>query len=282
MGILSVRTIQDRVLFRFPKQRELQFAAASILQEFVNTYDMRMRANTPVSPGASPKILFKLSYDVDISDEDWSFFQMIGLSLSHQRVAMDQRPDAVIDLSEERLVHFEGTAKHATQAMGVLSGVGCLPLPKIATIKPKSKGEPRWGWQAVQFISPRIDDEHSNLEPVANTDLLTAVDEGWTGFIMDRGWPSYLMASRGMPVIELIQPNEDRYWLSKWTNRAWRPVDLGCGRVEQHIQQAQKDLEEMIQCIAAAQDNAKHTTLMGASTSTVANAGNSLPKPLSK
>src|SRR5678816_2970785 len=95
--------IVDQVLFIMPKSREYQFPAIGVVQDFVNTYQQKMMAQ---NPAGNPLLRYQLKYDVDISGDDWDFFQQIGLQLIQPREELTE-PDMVCllytsDAADER------------------------------------------------------------------------------------------------------------------------------------------------------------------------------------
>jgi hypothetical protein len=237
-------TIIDKVLFLFPKDRELQFAAAAILQNYVNGFGEKMRVNNPV-PNHKAAPVFELSYDVSIDPKDWQLLKSIGLKIKQEPVPMDSHPDAVIDLREERLEMFKDSTKHVCQIMGIMCGILCPPLPEIRMVKPRSDVM-EWG-----VLNPFLPVPASHID--ANV-LLDVENDQLTGVIGNAGWETYLSASRGLPTIEVMPEGRARMWLSKWTNMAYRVVEPWAGDLTDQIMQAKQDLEEMVkQCSIQAQ-----------------------------
>ncbi len=197
--------IIDEVLFRMPKDRELQFPAMAVLQSFVNEYDIKMMAND-VSRG---KAEYQLRYDVEIAEEDWKFFQDIGLELKKTRSKIAW-PDAVMDFTEERINSYASFGKHVSQVCGLMCGVSCPPLPIIKKIAVKE--DQPWlvvGGIAIEYLS--------GLNHRPDTGLL--LDGTYCGCIGWADWRTYYAASMGWPVIELLPVGRPRTWLSKWANQ---------------------------------------------------------------
>ena len=62
-------------------------------------------------------------------------------------------------------------------------------------------------------------------------------DQKYTGFIGRASWESYLVASMGMPIIEIVPEGRPRAWLSKFLNGGYRVIEHGVD-VDWAIQEA--------------------------------------------
>lgn len=229
--------IIDRVLFRMPLDRELQFPAMGCLQQYVNGFDHKAKTAIPQTQvGAKPE--FRLVYEVEMLEEHWAIFLRAGLDLKRQPERLDALPDAVIDLRDERILAFRDSGKHASQACWILAGCATPAFPTIRRFDPPQGGP--WGilgdldcgdvWPCVRICAD---------------DLLNATMPRWMGIIARAGWETYLAASMALPVIEIVPAKRPRHWLSKFTNIAYRAVDEGSEDILGQIREAARSLERM-------------------------------------
>ena len=224
--------IDDKVLFRLPKDRELQFPAMAVAQQYINTYDVRMAAND-VSRGA---VKYQLHYDLDMSSEDRAFWKQVKLKLTKYPEPISE-PDMIADMREERLVQFDATGKHACQIFGVMCGIENKPKAIVREVKPKVD-EARWC--EIGFES------EFGYTPIDGKDLLTLPDYYWTGVVAHASWETYLVACMGLPVVEILPRNRSRSWLSKFFHNEYRMVELAAGNVEQQVRLAIASIESSI------------------------------------
>lgn len=237
--------ITDRVLFKMPRDRELLFPATAILQSFVNGFQDKMQANHPLPDTPTE---YRLEFQVDIEAGEWEFFRRAGFLLNQWPETLDEEPDMIIDLTEERLAKFASLGKHVTQVYGIMSGIGCPPLPILRQLK-RTKEPGKW----------------LNLDCARGEVLFDRLDGQLTGVIGYAGWETYLAASMGccwnhekaktfcdcLPVIEIIPKDRPVNWLSKFFNGHYRVCEEGKGNVEKQIQQAIESIEELnAKCIA--------------------------------
>ena len=203
----------DCMLFIMPRDRELQFPAMAILQAFVNCYSRKM-----ADPFTNPaKIPFELQWDVDMPDEDWQVFQRLGIELETQRTRRMGVYDCLIDLSDSRLQQERWPDRHVCQAMGFLSGVEALPLPKIKRILPKVLDGYRWcvtSPDMLPYVAP--------LDVIQEEDLLRAEQHSITGVIGIASPLTYLAVSMGLAVVEILPDGRKRNWMSKFTSAGYR------------------------------------------------------------
>lgn len=227
--------VDDAVLFILPKDEELFFAAASVLQKWVNGYDMRMEAND-VSGGHTK---YKLLYGIDCDRYQWDVLIACGFELAQPPVTVT-RPNMVIDMSDERVLALRDSKLHACQICGVLAGEEAKPLPKLKQLEVNKSGE----W---------LDLRDNFLASVVVLDIVRGVYPKLPlGVVARASAASYLAASVGLPLIEVYPRDRPVEWLSKWQHKYYRMVIDG-ENVEQEIKQAKVSLMEHLLCSAQVQ-----------------------------
>jgi hypothetical protein len=241
-----VRESIDRVVFFMPRNRELQFAAMTVLQEFVSDFDHKMDMND----SGRTKSKFLLKYDVWMHDTDWRFFLDLGLQFKQEReqVGLDEA-DMIVDMSDERLAQLVDTGKHAVQVCGLMCGTSCPPIPKLRQVL-LSLGVPyRWGWVGEKGLEDAISANGtaggSRVEALEDVDLMGVQDGQWFGVVGRAGWQTYLACAYGLPVVEIIPQGRPAKWLSKWSHPLYRAVDEVAGDLEFQVEQAKRNLEEV-------------------------------------
>ena len=214
----------EDVLFIMPRDKEMQFCAMSALQRYVNDYEVKMQANcvTPTLPK------FQMRYKVDMPVEDWQLFQRLGIDLKQQPEEIGF-PDAVIELSDEKLLSLYNSEKHCSQGCSAIAGVETPPLPKVVAVTGEMKGEWLWKFADVRLSLP-VDLMHRPVQLCGDSfeDVLWRVKEGppWDGIIIGyQSWQTYAAAAMGLPVVEILQKNRSVNWLSKWKNQLYRIVE---------------------------------------------------------
>lgn len=236
--------IRDRVQFRFPKDRELLFPAASVFQRFVNDYNERMAA---ADAGQGHK--YMLHYGVE--SEDWELLLRMGLQLKQPREILNGW-DMLVDFSEQRLAMFQHSGKHVCQAYCVMAGVGDVPaIPQIRTVRP-NRQQDRWGFVGSENAEVtggpyEVSNTWPVLQRISPEQLLDLNDEVLTGVIGNAGWETYLAASYGLPVIEVLPDDRPVTWLSKWINRYYRVVSGTAMPIGAQIRAAMENLKEALQ-----------------------------------
>lgn len=205
--------IHEDVLFLMPKVREYQFPAMSALQAYVNFFQTKMTNNNYIV-GATP--VFSLRYWCDMSDEDWQFFQSLGIDLKQDREPI-QSPDAVVDLSLQRLLAFDvpGGNKHCAQICSAIAGVEAPPFPKVLPRKPDP-------------LMTRIFTVHPDFvdfELLSREEFMDLPDGVIGALVSYRGWETYMAAAQGLPVVEVLPNGCNSAWLSKWSNPFYRAVE---------------------------------------------------------
>src|SRR5581483_11334346 len=202
-------TILERALFKLPKDPEYLFAAVSVMQEFVNTYESRM--SNPLNDTSRGTAIWKLEYTFRTdADVPMQALYDAGLKLDLRPVKeLTSTPDMVFDMSDERIDQFRSLGKHVAQACGILCGVLTSPLPKVRIVRPARSGT--WLYAYDEADVARI---------------LELKDNEVVG-VIGSGWPVYLAASMGLPVVEVVPFERPRSWLSKWANGGYRMVVSG-------------------------------------------------------
>jgi hypothetical protein len=229
--------IIDHVKFLMPKDRELQFPAMALVQQFVNGYNEKMIAN---DYGQGNK--FQLRYDLDIDLEDWKFFERVQLKLDQPREVFTSEADLVCDFREDRLMQFRNSGKHAAQAYGVLCGVEVKPVPMIRQVLPPRTGT--WGILPGMLYDAYIRD--STLIPVEGEQLVSVRDGVLLGVIGYAGWETYLAASLGLAVVEILPEGRPVTWLSKFFNTGYRPIRTEDGDIDRQIAAAVRSIQETV------------------------------------
>lgn len=212
----------DRVLFKLPESRELQFPAMGAVQEFVNTFQARAK-NSDVSRGKFTA--YKLEYGLHGWAEDISFFRSIGIKLDVQPVEIVEgsRWDMVVDMSDHRINAFKDSGKHASAVCNLFAGIECPSLVKITAVAPRIDS-PKYlvlGKAARSLLEAAT----PKFVPGSGEELIGAKDKEWTGIIGCAGWETYLAAAMGLACIELLPGSRPMSWLSKWLNPMYRVVD---------------------------------------------------------
>lgn len=205
--------IHEDVLFIMPSEREYQFPAMSALQAYVNCFQTKMSNNNYVV-GVTP--VFSLRYWCDMSDEDWLFFQFLGIDLKQDREQIGY-PDAVVDLSLQRLLAFDvpGGNKHCAQICSAIAGVEAPPFPKVRPRKPDAL------MQRIVTVHPEI----SGPELISQEEFMRLPDGVIGAVVGYRSWITYMAAAQGLPVVEVLPYGCNPAWLSKWSNPFYRAVE---------------------------------------------------------
>jgi hypothetical protein len=213
-------TQTEDILFVLPRDRELQFPAMAALQSYVNSYAVKMRANTVTKEVPD----YKLRYATTLSDDDWQFFLRLGIELNQQPEEIGF-PASVIELSDAKLLSFFGTEKHAAQICGAISGVECLPYPKVktGTMKLDDRGHlyPVWvgGKPAGADGGEMGDEQFLNIFREAPVTCEGSVLVGM------QSWRTYAVAAAGLAVVEILPRDRPVNWLSKWKNPLYRLIE---------------------------------------------------------
>lgn len=211
------RKVIDRVVYVMPKDRELQFPAMAIVQTYVNTYDQKIQSND-LSRGSA---VYELMYDLVMPEEDWKFFLDAGTTLAKPRTR-GLRADLYADMSDEKLLQFLHTGRHAAQACRIISGVEALPYPHVRQVQFRYTDKK---WALLGDLRNSLLNVDYPLVPIAPQDLLQVQSDEFTGVVGFAGWGTYLAVSMGLPVVEIVADDRPRNWLSKWANKGYRVVD---------------------------------------------------------
>lgn len=206
--------VVDRVLFRMPLDRELQFPAMAVVQAFVRGFNDKMRVSD-VSRGVAT---YDLAWDVSMPEEDFRFFLDAGAKFGNVRTR-HLVPDMIVDLTDERLEQYKDSGKHACQVCGIMSGVACMPVPSLRQVMPRLKNKV-WGVVGAKAINTDYP-----LVPLTIEHLLEAEAESYTGVVGYAGVETYLAAAMGIAVVEVLPPGRPRNWLTKWQNKGYRLID---------------------------------------------------------
>lgn len=196
----------ERVKFILPKNKEYQFPAISVVQEFLATWDKKMKDND-VSGGVAT---YKLECCIAMPADDVAFFKKAGLVLAHQDdlVGNMPRPDMLCDFSDERIERYRDSNKHVGQICQMLcGGHNASFMPKLRTVMPKLAGA--WAREA------------------SAESLLSLQDNEITGIIGVAGTATALAACMGLGVVEIIPYDRPLTWLSKFGSRYYRVIREG-------------------------------------------------------
>lgn len=199
-------TIIERARFILPTDKELMFPAVSALQAYVNGYQSKMK--NPLMDTSRGTANWELQYEVWCDKKMWDVFLRAGLELDIKPgIEENAEIDMVCDMSNERILAFQGLNKHAAQACGVICGVEALSTPQMRKVKPALSGE--WvHWDTEEHV-----------------DLLLAAKDNEIPGIWGDGWVIYLAACMGHNVIELAPPDRPRNWLTKFFQFNYRVVE---------------------------------------------------------
>lgn len=227
--------IPDNVLFNMPKDRELQWAAMTIVQKWVNNYEIRMEKND----ASSGRAQYVLRYELGMPNEDFQIFRRAGLELRQQPGMLTGHPDMVIDLSDERLNRWKDSGKHVNQVCGYMCGEEAIAVPLIRRVHPGLGG--RWG-----VLAPR-DSISLYGEVITEEDLFKAVDGEWEGIIGYADWRMYLASAMMLPTIEICPNGRNKRWLSKFCNLGYRMIQAEQGNdIGSRIESAQQSIRAML------------------------------------
>lgn len=240
--------VTDRVQFRMPKDREYQFPAMAVLQAYVNGFENKMRQNDVAGVKCAkcdtkrthqekcmkcgetksvPMATYKIVYSHDMDSEHWGMFLRAGYVITTASTELDGI-DMMVDMSDNKINAHKSSGKHVSQICGMLAGTGATPLPGITRRVPRC-GD--WQWATIDpFVV-------TGLPKLTGDEIISMEDQKYTGFIGRASWESYLVASMGMPIIEIVPEGRPRAWLSKFLNGGYRVIEHGVD-VDWAIQEA--------------------------------------------
>lgn len=214
----------EDILFLMPRDKEMQFPAMAALQMYVNYYQFKMQCNCVLPE--PPEYQFR--YKVEMDAEDWAFFQGLGIELKQDPVAEIGFPAQVIELTDDRLLHFQNSEKHCAQICAAVTGVEAPPFPKV--VKPVGVTE-FCGWILTDGC---LMWDAAVLHRPDWVLSLFAIDE-WVGgsivlpdmpiMIGMQGRETYAACTLGLPVIEILPKRRSANWLSKWKHPLYRLVE---------------------------------------------------------
>lgn len=259
----------EDILFIMPQDRELQFPAMGALQMYVNSYELKMQANCVVSP--MPEHRFR--YAAIMPDEDWLAFLKLGIELKQQPEAIGF-PDSVIELSDEKILSFYNSEKHAAQACAAIAGVECPPYPQVKT--PALGVASHWLMCLDDFHLTDVPDawgvsmvtEDAVLELAEGAGITTDV------YIGRQSWRTYAVAAMGLPVIEILPRNRSVNWLSKFKNPLYRVIE------EDHLNRlpgALSNIEQVLRYIREKQCSSQAPAVKDDETLTAVTASIAIP-----
>lgn len=250
--------VPDHVRFLMPSSRELQWAAMSIAQKWLNNYDTRMEAQDT----SGGRALFDLHYEFTMPDEDFRIFEAVGLSLAKQPEKVFGPVDMIIDFREERIERLNDGLRHATQACGVMCGEDAKAVPKVRLVNPGVNAP----WVTThEGLAVALGARYVEAEA-----FYTVQNGDFRGMVGYAGWETYMAASMYLPVVEIVPATRSRNWLSKFCNLGYRPVRAGEKEIEE-TQRAMRSVEAML-CSLAQAETASRLTKMEASMSTAGTA----------
>ena len=247
--------VTDRVRFIMPKDREYQFPAMSILQAYVNGFAQKMKQHdvagvqcvkcalkrTTVEKclrcGETKTVsiaTYKIAYSHDMDQDHWQMFLNAGLVLSIAPTKLTNI-DVLIDMSDEKIDYFKHSGKHVSQVCGIMAGTGATPLPGITRRVPRL-GD--WCWATIVPLTM------DGLDMLTGEKIIAMEDQKYTGFIGHASWETYLVASMGLPVLEIVPVGRHRAWLSKWLNGGYRSLS-GISQVPEARESVEVELTKM-------------------------------------
>jgi hypothetical protein len=232
----------DRALFILPDDRELQFPAIAAMQTWINGYYDRIILGTPLG-NISKDYFFIPEYAMRVKDRlVWNALVHCGLELITNPVdQLTGEPGIVVDMSDARLLSVYSDGRHCQQACEIMCGVHVPVFPIVKRRLPET-----YTWGVLPGVDVKMPDTiHS--EPVLTEDLIYEVPK-LCGVIGPASWETYLAASLGLCVVEIVPKGRGRHWLSKWVNIGYRMIDSD-NRVywPDYIEAACKSVEAVVE-----------------------------------
>ena len=152
---------------------------------------------------------------MEVADECWDLFRRLGIELNQDREQIGF-PDSVIELTDEKLLSFYNSEKHASQICAAIAGVEAPPYPKIRQV---SCTRPECLW-----VAGDLDLRVSEIQ--FRWDDLGVGDPVPDGIVVGyQSWQTYAAAAMGLPVVEILEKNRAVNWLSKFKNPLYRVVE---------------------------------------------------------
>lgn len=231
--------ITEKVEFLMPQDPELQVAAVSVYQTFVNTFQERAKANDVAgvncsrckrqrtAPGkcahcgdtnVEPIARYLLSIRNNMPVEIWRRFYSVGLHLNPVgALGADEPAELLADLSDASMLRgMKHGGKHAVQIGSLRAGIAAPALPTLRQVEPRKLAND-YVWGAL--VSPYL-----NLPVVSLEGLAIATADQYTGFVGKASMETYVASAMGFPVVELVPVGRPRSWLSKFQNLGYRVV----------------------------------------------------------
>jgi len=177
---------------------------------------------------------FRMRYQVQMADEQWDFFQRLGVDLKQDREEIGF-PDSVIEMTDEKLLSLYDSQKHCFQACSAIAGVEARAFPKSRVVDCAHE----FGGTLL-LVGPDVHGLLMDVQDVMPRDLsisstrvddLIALSEGKSSIPMTpivigyQSWHTYTASTLGLPVIEVLQKGRAVNWFSKWQNAAYRMIE---------------------------------------------------------
>jgi hypothetical protein len=229
-----------------PKDRELQFSAMAALQSYTAQFQQKMALSHK-----TPDTEFKLEYAIDIDPADLQMFFDAGVRLSQPPLQSVSNPDIILDFSDDRLLAFKDSGRHASQLCGQLCGVQDLPYPLMPQIKFGLDGA-EWGFLGDLTRLRMVTTPYSRS--IDGTSILHAKDGELRGVVGFAGWETFLGVAKGLPTVEIVPEGRNKSWLSKWSSRTYRAV-AASSDLASTVKQAIDNLESV--CVYLASKDSK-------------------------
>lgn len=215
--------VMDRVRFILPTDKEMMFPAVAAMQMFVNTHAERMRLADPTGGQYS----YILQYEVV---GDMSLFRRIDVHLAVQPSAIDNNPDMVVDMSDNVLLKLQYVKRNCGQITGMLCGTPTHPVPLAKKVRPRTESFIWWDLDSNQLVNELLAD---------------IKDDEISGVYGRASVYTFLAATLGLPVVEVIPADRPDTWLSKFTCTGYRLI-RDTGNEEQNavfVERAKRNVE---------------------------------------
>ena len=221
----------DYVVFKMPHSREYMFPAMAVVQAYVKNYNERMNLRSTDN--------WELRYKIDTTESELAHFTALGVQFTAPAQSEILEPTMLVDMTEEAVDSFRRSGKHIVNVYQALTGVTSAAMPVMRMVKTAANP---FKWGVLGEIPCTVSGDVCKL---SGDGLATVGDGDLTGVVGVAGWETYLAASKGLAVIELIADDAPRMWLSKWFNRGYRRLEKST--VTPHaIEVAMKNVEDML------------------------------------